>query len=152
MFKNTPNTNNYEAQHSMWGDVVRFLCGAIKTGFSVKEDADFQSDNQSVLGNSDLLTVVRRLGRTEERYSDEIKIYKMILSARDAVIPPPSRPTIPLQHTLQQMQQLYIPTYYDYKSELQWLTDSIPYFVAIKFGRKEGVDWILGKLGIKVED
>ena len=156
MFDNIYNQNNHGVQHGVWNDVWNFLCDVIKTGINIKADLDFHSDNKRVLESFDLLAIVRRLGRTEERYSEEIKIYKMILSARDAIIPPSPRPAVPpLQQLWYQIQQPYIPTYYDflrdYQNDLRWHTDNIPYYVAIKLGKEKGIDWLLDKLGSEVK-
>ena len=153
MFDNWQNTNGHNQQNNILSDVWNFLCDAVKTGFSIKSDVDFQSENQRILGSVDLLTVVRRLGRTEERYSDEIRIFNAILSARDAVNPPPPLTMAQLtqQYLYQQPQQPYVPTYYDllqeHKNELRRHTDNIPYYIAIKVGKEKGIDWLLDNLG-----
>jgi hypothetical protein len=154
MFGNIQNATTNGSQDNILNDVWNFLCSAIKTGISIKEDVDFQSENRRVLNSVDLLTIVRRLGRTEERYADEIKVFNAILSAKDAVNPPPlPTATELLQNYI--FQQAYLPTYHDlmteHKNILRQHTDNIPYYIAIKFGKEQGIDWILDKLGDAVK-
>jgi len=153
MFENIQNANSYNQQDNILNDVWNFLHNTIKTGLSIKADVDFQSENRRILNSVDLLTIVRRLGRTEERYADEIKVFNAILSARDAVNPPPPPTATQLlqNYLFQQVQQPYVLTYYDliteHKNILSQHTDNIPYYIAIKFGKEEGIDWLLNKLG-----
>jgi hypothetical protein len=143
------NDNQKYRPQNVWDDVFGFLNGLAKDAVSLKSDLDFQSENRRVLDNPDLFEIIRRIGRTEERYSTEIKIYDAILAARNAVNPPPQVSAI--ERFMQMSNPYHAPTYNDHlikhHRELSWLTERIPEFVAIKYGKEKGVDWVLDKFG-----
>jgi len=148
------NGNNWDGKISPQ-NVVDFLGTIGKIGNAVIdfiEDWDFLSENNRVLSANDVLTLIRRLGRTEERYKSEIAIYNAILAVKDFVYPPK------LQIQQNPWYNILFEPYYNpvlveynkYRNELIWHTDNIPIYVSIKYG-KEGVDWILDKFGDEVK-
>lgn len=151
------NTQNYDTQNNMWNDVIDFLEKGVKDAVGIKKDWDFYNENLRVLSNPDLFDVIRRIGRTEERYETEIKIYNGILAAKNAAFPPP-----PLSLHDQLMQAMnspspyQVPTYSDilrkHLNELSRLTEYMPYFVAMKYGKEKAIDWVLDKFGESVKD
>lgn len=154
MFENIQNNNNYRTQSNPWEDIFDFLCSLIKGSLSLKEEIDFQDENRRILANFDLLTIVRRIGRTEERYENEIKICKEIVAAINYINPPtPSPQSIsPLSPKMQQLLlQSDTSDLAIYYKELLELTENMPYYVVIKSGKK-GIDWMLDKFGPKVKE
>ena|GEM_PF-1893737 len=152
MFGDIQNYKSNETQTNLWDEVGKFLSGAVKSAYNLKEEWDFQNESRRILANPDLLTIVRRLGRTEERYKDEIKVFDAIISANIAVNPPAPNPFMQLPF----QQRYYTPSYDDYLrmyyNDLSRLTDDIPCFAAIKIGKERGTDWILDKLGSTVKE
>jgi len=144
-------------QNNLWNDVISFLETGVKDVAGLKNDIDFYTENLRVLSNPDLFTMIRRIGRTEERFAIEIKIYERMIVAKNAIFPPP-QPT----QLEQLMQALYspspyqVPTYNDhlrkYHNELAWLTDNMPYFVVMKYGKEKAKDWVLDKFGDAVKE
>ncbi|MCL2053340.1 MAG: hypothetical protein FWG90_02710 [Oscillospiraceae bacterium] len=128
-------------------DVVDFLGNL----YNLTDDINFRYDNYTILENADILTIARRLGKTEERYKNEIKIYDAILAAKSAVTPPQT------QNFFTQYNQSFNPfynpiiaEYNKYQRELKWHTDNIPIYLAIKYGEK-GTEWVLNKFSDEVK-
>ena len=151
MFNNYNTSNENESTRITLQNVFDFLTTTGKYSIELKGDWDFWSENNRVLSGSDMLLPIRRLGRTEERYSKEIAIYNAILAAIDFVYPP--------KQYIPQSQSYYsayfsqydpLSEYRKYRNSLAWHTDNIPVYVAIRFG-KEGIDWVLDKFGDEVK-
>ena len=150
--------NDYGNSSTSWDgkltpqNVVDFLVTIGKSAIELKSDWELWSENHRVLQGSDIFSPVRSLGRTEERYKNEIVIYKSILAARDFINPPnPQWQQTPLRHYC--LDPYYNPTWIEfnkYRNTLAWHTDNISIYVAIRCG-KEGVDWILNKFGDEVK-
>jgi len=142
---------------NLWDDVVDFLGGFAKDAVTVATDINFYNENCKALNNYDIYEIVRRIGRTEERYSTEIIIFGKILDARDSVFPPPQQTMHDqLMRILNSQPYYYVPTNVDnllkYQKELKWLTDNIPLFAAMKYGKEKGRDWIMDSIGEGVKE
>jgi len=126
-------------------DVVDFLTNNANIPFDLWEDMRLKEENLNTIQSYNILSIMYRLGRTEERYGSAIKIYDTILGFVNT-INPPSQP----------MQSPY--SYYQlpsieakYRNELIFLTERIPCYVLINIAKDKGVDWILDKFGDEVK-
>jgi hypothetical protein len=131
-------------------DVLGFLGNAVSFG----DDLRFRHDNYQVLERIDIFAIVRRLGKTEERYKGEIRIYDAILAAKSAATPP--NPQNYYFNNYANINQLYNPynpmlaEFQKYQDELRWLTNNIHIYLVIKYGSK-GIEWVLDKFGDEVK-
>jgi len=151
------NLQSNPRPRNLWDDVIDFLGALAKDGMTIAGDVNFYNENHRVLNSYDVYEVVRRIGRTEERYSTEITILNRILEARDATFPP-------RQLTMQEqiMQALNSSSYYHiptsteclmkYRKELENLTNNIPLYAAMKYGKEKGQDWIMDSIGNGVKE
>jgi hypothetical protein len=133
-------------------DVLGFLGNAI----NLNDDFAFRHDNYQVLERTDIFAIVRRLGKTEERYKNEIQVYGAMLAAKSAVTQPPPNQYNYLFNSNPNINQLYNPynpmlaEFQKYQDELRWYTNNIHIYLAIKYGGK-GVEWVLDKFGEDVK-
>lgn len=131
-------------------DVLGFLSNAV----NLNEDLIFRYENYQALERVDIFNIVRRLGKTEERYKTEIKVYDAILAAKSAVTPPsPQNYLLNNYANISQPYSLYNPMlaeFQKYQDELRWLTNNIHIYLVIKYGSK-GVEWVLDKFGDDVK-
>lgn len=132
-------------------DVLGFLGSTV----DLNEDMDFRYDNYQVLERIDIFAIVRRLGKTEERYKNEIRVYDWILAAKSAVTPPPPNPYNYYFNNNLSINPFYSynPTlveFQKYQDELRWHTNNIHIYLAIKYGGKS-LEWVLDKFGDDVK-
>ena len=127
------DNQNYGVQNNTQPDVLDFLSGIAKDAISIKGDLDFQSENRRVLTSWDVCEIVRRIGRTEERFDTEIKIYfeiwKIENSYNSSYQPP-----------------VYNSDLEKYRNELSVLTECIPELIALKYGKEKLAGWALDKI------
>lgn len=152
MYKNyNANGNNWSGRVSPQ-EIVDFLLTISKNVLELAEDWSFLRENNRILSESDIFAPIRQLGRTEERYKNEIAIYDAMLTAKEFVFPPQIRAQqiSPYQSFFD---PYYNPTLMEHKKHcniLAWHSDNIPIYVAIRYG-KESIDWILDKFGEEVK-
>jgi hypothetical protein len=130
-------------------DVLGFLGNAVSFG----DDLRFRHDNYQALERIDIFLIVRRLGKTEERYKSEIRIYDAILAAKSAVTPPSPQNYFSNYTNINHLYSPYNPMlaeFQKYQDELRWLTNNIHVYLVIKYGSK-GIEWVLDKFGEDVK-
>jgi hypothetical protein len=131
-------------------DALGFLGNAVSFG----DDLRFRHENYQALERIDIFSIVRRLGKTEERFKNEIRIYDAILVAKSAVTPPSHQNYYFNNYSnISSFYNQYNPIFTEvqkYENELRWLTNNIHIYLVIKYGAK-GIDWMLDKFGKEVK-
>jgi hypothetical protein len=130
------DVQNYNTQNNQHHDVIDFLTEIAKDAVSIKNDLDFQDENRRVLVNWDVYDIVRRIGRTEERFETEMGIYIKMLE---------------VEKTTNSCNSSYHAPMYNgdlekYRHQLSLITERIPEFIAIKYGKEKITGWALDKM------
>jgi hypothetical protein len=130
------DNQNYNSQNNQWDDVIDFLTEIAKDAVSVMNDMDFQEENNRVLASYDVFQIVRRIGRTEERFDTEMKNYIEIWKKENNANPYNSSNPPPI----------YISDLEKYRIELSIITEIIPELIVIKYGKEKITGWVLEKI------
>jgi hypothetical protein len=134
------NPQPYIEQNNPQTDVVDFLSVIAKDAIKIKGDLDFQSENCRVLvdRNASAYDIVRRIGRTEERFDTEIKLYFEIWKREN-------------NYNSSHQPPVYSNELEQYRKELSTYTDFMPELIAIKYGKEKVTSWALDKIKTAAE-